>query len=283
MKITDLAARQKTAPEYETIDVTPERANEWLRLNRHNRQIRKSKVQHYAEIMLKNDWAQEHPDPIIFDTNGVMINGQHRLLAIVQSQKTQRMRVLRNVPPEMAHVIDKGVVRDTADSVQIRLRDDSIPKAAVSMWRRVIAGMWLAQARDLPYYDHEVADLFKKYKDDIMTAYSLFKDTKKGISRIGVKAAVTRAWIALPDKHERIQEFVNVLYTGHYTTLEADVAAMALRDALLTGNNKGQKRDFEIFAKAENALDYFLKRKSIKKAVPANQEKFPLDEDKYLK
>lgn len=283
MKVTELQARQKTAAEYETVDVTPDKANEWLRLNRHNRQIRKSKVQHYADIMLKGDWKDEHPDPIIFDTNGVLINGQHRLLAIIQSQKTQRMRVLRGVSPDMAHVIDKGVVRDTADSVQIRLRDDSIPKAAVSMWRRCIAGMWLAQARDLPYYDHEIADLFKKYRDSIMEAYYLFKDTKKGISRIGVKAAVTRAWIALPEQHERIQEFVTVLYTGHYTILDADVAAMALRDALLMGNSKGQKRDFEIFAKAENALDYFLKRKMLRKAVPANQEKFPLDEDKYLK
>ena len=60
--------------------VTPEMAREWLTHNTHNRPVSRQYVEKYARDMRAGRWHYTNQG-IGFDVNGVMTDGQHRLLA----------------------------------------------------------------------------------------------------------------------------------------------------------------------------------------------------------
>lgn len=58
-------------------------------------------------------------DCIGFDTSGRIINGQHRLSAVIESNTTQPFIVLRNLPKQVAQLIDVGKKRTMAQRITI--------------------------------------------------------------------------------------------------------------------------------------------------------------------
>ena len=75
------------------IEVTPEMATEWLKGNTKNRPINEEKVAEYAEKMRLGEWRERHSVPIILQSDGRLINGQHRLYAIIRAGVAVRLRV----------------------------------------------------------------------------------------------------------------------------------------------------------------------------------------------
>lgn len=101
---------------YEDVRVTPTKAKEWLDLNDGNRIISPKVVAAYARDMAKGDWLF-NPSPISFDTDGKLVDGQHRLLAVIQSGMPQKFHVAYNIPREHRKVIDIGRKRSVADNL----------------------------------------------------------------------------------------------------------------------------------------------------------------------
>lgn len=114
-----------------TETITPPLAEEYLRHNyEHNRAIGHRDVNSYAGMMVRGEWILTHQG-IAFDKEGNLIDGQHRLLAIVLSDSTIRMRVTRNADPAIVHVVDGGRKRSLKDSLQVRGEKQSKNLAAV--------------------------------------------------------------------------------------------------------------------------------------------------------
>jgi hypothetical protein len=100
--------------------VTPEIAEQWLGLNTHNRNLRKrSLVTSYARDMAKGNW-QFTGEAIKFAPDGRLLDGQHRLHAVIQSGASIRMLVVRNVPESAQEVMDSGAARRAGDSLALR-------------------------------------------------------------------------------------------------------------------------------------------------------------------
>lgn len=79
------------------IDITPEKAQKWLGRNHpDNRGVAHNRVEAFAGDMREGHWKVTHQG-IAFDAEGRLIDGQHRLLAVVSSGKTVRMMVTWNV------------------------------------------------------------------------------------------------------------------------------------------------------------------------------------------
>ncbi len=108
---------KKIESAYESIG--PELAEQYLLLNRCNRPVSESRVAEWAEEMKRGDWQVTHQG-IAFDTDGNMIDGQHRLLAIIRSGTTQRLMVTYNLAPEAFLVIDDGGARTSKDLFSVR-------------------------------------------------------------------------------------------------------------------------------------------------------------------
>lgn len=65
--------------------VTPAMATKWLEEgNTHNRKVRDSVVMRYAADMKAGRWKQTHQG-IAFNGDGTLLDGQHRLFAIIEA------------------------------------------------------------------------------------------------------------------------------------------------------------------------------------------------------
>ena len=95
-------------------NVTPQLASAYLSQNTNNRPLNKSRVQAYANAMMRGEW-QFNGDPVRFDEDGCLIDGQHRLSAIVQSSIPMKMLVIRNLPQSTFKTIDVGAKRSPSD------------------------------------------------------------------------------------------------------------------------------------------------------------------------
>lgn len=98
----------------EVIAVTPELAAEWLGRNApENRSISKRRVRAWVGEMRAGRWELTHQG-IAFSAAGVLVDGQHRLTAVVESGVTVNMLVFFDVPTTYSGPIDQGFVRTTA-------------------------------------------------------------------------------------------------------------------------------------------------------------------------
>jgi hypothetical protein len=100
----------------ERVMVTPELAETWLASNVENRIKREGWVLAIAEDMEAGRYV-ENAETIQFAPDGKVVNGQHRLTAIVLSGVTVPMWVAFNVPMAAQATIDTGKARTLADQL----------------------------------------------------------------------------------------------------------------------------------------------------------------------
>jgi hypothetical protein len=110
----------------EWMEVTPELAQGWLAHNGRNRRIRETVVKAYAADMKNGNWLPTHQG-IAIDTENNLIDGQHRLSAIVASGMTVKMLVTRGLPgrPKGKRIttmdaVDRGAIRSVKDQLQLQ-------------------------------------------------------------------------------------------------------------------------------------------------------------------
>ena len=95
--------------------ITPEMAANYLKFNTNNyRKLSRAKVIEYANEMKAGRW-QLNGEAIEFDEDGTLLNGQHRLAAIVYSKTTVQIAVIRGVKKDIT-VYDSGKTR-TANQI----------------------------------------------------------------------------------------------------------------------------------------------------------------------
>lgn len=78
--------------------ISPKKAAEMLEANTSNRPLAKATVRWFAEAMRRGDWLVTHQG-IAFDTNGALVDGQHRLAAIIEADLPIEMTVFTEVEP----------------------------------------------------------------------------------------------------------------------------------------------------------------------------------------
>ncbi|MGW0681793.1 hypothetical protein ACWD2L_00325 [Streptomyces sp. NPDC002754] len=116
---------------FERTEITPAMAAKWLaEANSHNRGTRPDRVEAYARDILAKTWL-ENGDALRFDENGVLLDGQHRLAAIVEADKAIPMFVVTGLPPEAQETMDSGIRRTLSDVLQLRGEIDVHTLAAV--------------------------------------------------------------------------------------------------------------------------------------------------------
>ena len=119
--LTDLMGlleRGKSEIFTEILDVTPEIAEELLARNPDNRRVRargpNRSVQAYAEAMLRGEWVVNGKF-IIVSSDGLLIDGQNRLYAVLRSGRTVPMQFTFGVERETRHTVDQGAGRRPGD------------------------------------------------------------------------------------------------------------------------------------------------------------------------
>jgi hypothetical protein len=143
--------------------VTPGMALKWLRGNTINRKIRPSWVAEIAEDIVNGRWI-ENPAPIIFRPDGSILDGQHRLLAIVKANTPVYLTIVTDIknPDDLLCVIDKVKRRSTADNMKL-VNSRSISSSECAVARSVLK--YGTRSKNID--DADINVLFTSYAEEL--------------------------------------------------------------------------------------------------------------------
>lgn len=141
--------------------VDPVTANMLLTRNNVNRHQRGQVVERYARDIATGKWLLTG-QAVQFDWNGELLDGQHRLSAIVEAGKPAWLLVVYNLDPAVRDVLDQGVKRTASDVLAFRKIKNSAAVAAIA----VKAISWDRGFRWLNNYRPTVTEVVE-YVEDI--------------------------------------------------------------------------------------------------------------------
>jgi hypothetical protein len=126
--MNNTARKIQTRPQVEAVTITPAMASDWLKNTAKNRKAYKTHVGRLANEMVRGNW-QLNGETIKFDTFGRLVDGQHRLLAVIEASQPVTMHVCSNLATDsdVFATIDVGMKR-TAQSV---LRMEGVKNAGI--------------------------------------------------------------------------------------------------------------------------------------------------------
>ena len=97
--------------------ITPTAAEKILKsYNSHNRLRREGRSLTYAQSMADKEWA-DNCVPILFDENGQLLDGQHRLEGCVTAKQAITVSIAFGVPFQSFTTLDRGGKRKLADDL----------------------------------------------------------------------------------------------------------------------------------------------------------------------
>jgi hypothetical protein len=144
------------------VKITPRMAELWLKHNHVNRNLDIKRVKRYAREMVAGRWLLNPGAVISFSTTGALIDGQHRLSAIVEAKVPISMYVATNVEGEVQVVMDKGRPRKVSDNLHMFHGVDRKYASKVSTMSRYILayelGIWE------PPNEADALDVWNRYE-----------------------------------------------------------------------------------------------------------------------
>ncbi len=211
--------------------VTPALAEAWLATNVMNRNPRAKAVGRYAGDMKAGRWIR-NPQPIIFDMQGRLMDGQHRLLAVILSGMTTWMMIFVGADATARNVIDSGIGRRVDDNMTMHGVTSAKEKVAAV---RVIASVLKCQG---PVSDGATNDWLACYLEGIEWSVAMMAECAASRWQAAVYGALALAWYRDPAK---ISEFARLLYRGE--DMRAGMPEYAIREHLLRRPNSGGNSD----------------------------------------
>lgn len=234
--------------------ITPEIAKRYLEKNTKNRKIKPGAVRRYAADMKSGQW-QLNNQGIAFHEDGSLGDGQHRLLAIIQSDTPVEMLVTYDVPNDTT-LFDRGVVRSTSDILTLNGFDPSVANTIVVA---AVNFLFLYSKGRAPT-DAVVSDFCEKNRDLVVKAVSV-AGAGNG-DRICQKAPViAAAFCALYSgiAEEGLREFFTVVNTG-FANGRSQSAAIVLRNYIIReyGRSTMEQKKY-LFAITTQAISDYAK------------------------
>lgn len=137
----------------QVVIITPEQAQKWLDQNTaNNRRVSELHVDYLSGEMTAGQWKL-NGEAIKFNGTS-LIDGQHRLHAVIQSGKTIESLVIRNLPNEVFDTLDTGRKRSAGDVLSmVGISNSAVLGSAASWIVRVQKGI-VSSKRKRPSPQH---------------------------------------------------------------------------------------------------------------------------------
>ncbi|WP_129815099.1 hypothetical protein [Streptomyces albidoflavus] len=113
------AAEPESVPSGHTIrilKITPDNAADFLSRNSVNRRLDMGQVGNLARIIRRGEWKLTHQG-IAFDENDQLLDGQHRLRAVIEANSAVEMYAFYGLPRDTFPVLDIGKRRSASDTL----------------------------------------------------------------------------------------------------------------------------------------------------------------------
>lgn len=243
--------------------ITPVRAAEMLAANTSNRPLSPSTVRGFAEAMRRGDWQVTHQG-IAFDTNGVLVDGQHRLAAIVAADLPVEITVFTDVEPDTFDVLDTGKRRNAADVLAIDGEKSTATLAAMlrTVWqyenRRDAS--WSGGAAAVTNHQivqtleaHPTVRDFVNVGQHIASETGMIKSAAGAASYLVEQTNDGKHAARLADWHEGILDGAGLGRTDPRLVFRRTMFAMARKQAGVLRRRVDTREHFTLYVKAYNA------------------------------
>ena len=206
------------------VSINPEKAEAMLKLNTANRPLRTGRVTLLAKAMTEGRWKLT-PEAISFHTGGGLLNGQHRLAAVVQSGVTIIATVWFGCEPEEFMALDRHGTRGVSDDLALLGYDRWSQRASIA---QIMTRLANATTRDID--SSSVLQNAVDSASETMDRALLVGDRARKVLS-GTAASVAYLHIIKTTRFAaRLDEFWEALCTG--ANLPPKSAILKLRDWL---------------------------------------------------
>lgn len=252
--------------------VTPDMAAEYLEANRNNRKLRKSLVNRLAADIAAGSYQLTHQG-VAFDDEGVLLDGQHRLAAIVQAGVACFVLVTRGLPRQSQLVMDDHAKRDAADSIHLATGAD--------VTRDDIAIVRILHSLKVTSGDRQLTRAM------LMEAVDRIRDglafAKPSISERGTCAACARAGIVSAYYYvqdlERLRQFDRILLGRSMAEGPGEYAAQLARELIISGRLPthvgGMMTRRSVLKKLQRLIHAFMSSERITKVYEPDKAIYP--------
>ncbi len=229
--------------------VTPRMAEEILSRNTRNRPLKAGVVERYARDMAAKKW-KHNAMPIRVAGDGTLMDGQHRLWAVIESNTPTDMIILDGLPEDAIDTIDNGAQRSYSDYRAIRAKAEGMALTypnefqAVLRWIYWYETVWPALSRGKvgsrigTFAELDaIAERFPKLPDYI-------GDAKMSVQKNHIIRQSTLAFVyAMAAEHDpkTAGGWLDVLARG--VTDKPDHPALALRERMTNAKINREKLD----------------------------------------
>lgn len=269
--MSESAKKNVVAPSVTRMTVTPEMALNWLeKVNTNNRPLSDAHVARLARDMKEGRWVLTH-EGIAFGPDGVLLDGQHRLWAVVEAEVPVEMHVWFNVTQDALMAIDTGKTRSLADVLHLGGSFGRVTSREVAVLRAMLGGM----SGPVPLSPSEAAKALERHRCAIEFALSVLPDSRY-ISNAPTRAVVARAYYNADRR--KLAEFGRMLTSGIVPDAGCS-SVILLRQHLQANTGVSRAARRERYTKTQRALAAYLARQPITKLYAVTEEAFPLPHD----
>lgn len=269
--------KQTITTKVETI--SPNTAIEYLKKAGKNRKLSEKKAQDYAKMMADGDWVL-NGEPIIFGKSGNLIDGQHRLRAVVYANATVQMLVVRGVNDEYFDSIDSGKSRSLYDVFSTNgIANSATVSSIVKKFNIMCNNPKACFFRDYSKFTYCGKRLVEIYNNNAMLFdyAAQFGANMYAKMRLASPANIGAiyAYLTIVKKHEQeeIEDFFNFLFSNKDATQPRYTAAINMRNRIVQASLGGKRYEPKaiqnMFAVSWNA---FINKKEVKKLSVSNEE-----------
>ncbi|MEZ0386407.1 MAG: hypothetical protein ACAI34_05040 [Verrucomicrobium sp.] len=240
--------------------LTPEMARAMLERNTRNRKLSDQVVEKYMEEIRNDEWRLT-PTAVGFDAEGNLVDGQHRLAAIVRSRRTVPMMITTGLPLASQEKVDRQRRRSLFDALYLsgQVRNRKWVEIATCLARRVVS----SNSGTTPP-DSVVKQALETHRVSIEAVTSqMGEKSVRGISQASFLAAAVLYHEIDPGK---CIDFLQAVRTG--AGLALDHPALRLRkllmgESLLHSMPRGGANQSYIFRRSVYAMQAHLEGKLI--------------------
>lgn len=253
--------------------ITPQKAQVMLKNKAINRTISDGTVESYANDIKSNKWDEKVGSAISFDENGKLIDGQHRLSAIIKADKGVYTWVCRNASEK--GIYDNNRRRSDRDQLMIG-RPDYEPQYRDTRYIGTVKLIirYNGKSGNRRISPNEIIDFTDKHKE-ILDGYFLKMPTTSvaKINIVAVKAALFAAYCAgVPI--DDILQFYKVLSTG-MSTRQEEFPIIAYRNYLKDSQGTC-KATIEELSRCQYALKKYLTKSCAKRTKVPDELLYPI-------
>lgn len=261
------------------VTVTPDIAKKWLEsMVENQRSPSERAILKYSRAMAQGNWKTAAP--LSFNQEGRLIDGQHRLLAVIKANRPIEFVVLQGLESDSIAAIDMGVVRTSAHLA--KLQGLAVTAKHLSLLNCCLFNpVGSATARPPSYSKQEQVEMARIHFDALDFALRK-KSNALSIEYAPYVAPVARAYYS--ENHLRLEQFLQVLHSGYAISENPndDTAAIALRNLHFKNRQTsmrvsgGTECRIQAFKIACNALANFILRKPVKVLKESSYNQFPV-------